>query len=214
MRLARPRARRLGKGSRAEPREVAAPRATTVAHAMVKPGRLHRVLASGACRQVDWQGRHHGRSRTQSNDGRAGVQSARESGAVRTGWTMSTTDAVLQRFRDLSLSLPETSEVGSWGHPNFRAGKRTFATFEWIKGRPSVAIRLGAEDVELLLLRHKQFFVTPYGKGQWVSVWADGPMNWQLVEELVERSYRLVALKRMIAALDGTQAQQRTDNAS
>ncbi len=127
---------------------------------------------------------------------------------------MSTTDAVLQRFRDLSLSLPETSEVGSWGHPNFRAGKRTFATFEWIKGRPSVAFRLGAEDVELLLLRHKQFFVTPYGKGQWVSVWADGPMNWQLVEELVERSYRLVALKRMIAALDGTQAQQRTDNAS
>ena len=57
-------------------------------------------------------------------------------------------------------------------------------------------------------------FVTPYGKGQWVSVWADGSMNWQLVEELVERSYRLVALNRMIAALDGTQAQQRIDNAS
>ena len=59
-----------------------------------------------------------------------------------------------------------------------------------------------------------QFFVTPYGKGQWISVWADGPMNWQLVEELVERSYRLVALKRMIVARDGTQGQQRTDNAS
>ncbi|HIA00884.1 MAG TPA: hypothetical protein EYN66_03090 [Myxococcales bacterium] len=78
----------------------------------------------------------------------------------------------------------------------------------------SVAFRLGAGDVELLLLRHKQFFVTPYGKGQWISVWADGPMKWQLVEELVERSYRLVALKRMIATLDGIQAQQRTNNAS
>ena len=48
---------------------------------------------------------------------------------------MSTTDAVLQRFRDLSLSLPETSEVGSWGHANFRSGKRTFATFEWGIGK-------------------------------------------------------------------------------
>lgn len=113
------------------------------------------------------------------------------------------TAALLERFRRLCLNFPETSEVESWGHPNFRAGKRTFATFEWIKGKPSVAFRVGTDDVDLLLLQHEQFFATPYGKGRWISIWADGDLNWQFVEELAERSYRRVALKRMIAALDG-----------
>jgi predicted DNA-binding protein (MmcQ/YjbR family) len=73
--------------------------------------------------------------------------------------------------------------------------------FEWVQGRPSVAFRLNTTDVDLLLNR-KRFFLTPYGRGQWVSVWADAPLNWPLVKRLVERSYRLVALKRMTDALD------------
>jgi predicted DNA-binding protein (MmcQ/YjbR family) len=107
----------------------------------------------------------------------------------------------LRQARGLCLSLPETSEVGSWGHPNFRAGKRTFVTFEWIRGRPSIALRLNSTDVDLLL-RRKGFFVTPYGQGRWVSVWVDRSLNWSLVARLLEKSYRVVALKRMIAALD------------
>ena len=114
---------------------------------------------------------------------------------------MRTSDRVLQRLRRLCLSLPESSEVGSWGHPNFRVGERTFATFEWINGRPSIAFRLNTTDVDLLLHR-KGFFVTPYGRGQWVSVWVDGPLDWGLVERLLQRSYRVVALKRMTAALE------------
>lgn len=110
-------------------------------------------------------------------------------------------DRVLQRIRKQCLSLPESREVASWGHPNFRAGKQTFVAFEWIEGRPSIAFRLNPTDVDLLL-RRKGFFATPYGRGQWVSLWADGALNWRLVERLLERSYRLVALKRMIAALD------------
>ena len=109
----------------------------------------------------------------------------------------------LQQVRKRCLMLPESSEVGSWGHPNFRTGKRTFVTFEWIKGRPSIAFRLNPTDVGFLL-RRKGFFVTPYGQGQWVSVWADGSLNWALVGRLLEQSYRIVALKRMIAVLDKT----------
>ena len=114
---------------------------------------------------------------------------------------MKRADHVLQQVRRLCLSLPESSEVGSWGHPNFRAGKRTFVTFEWIKGRPSIAFRLSPTDVDFLLHR-KGFFVTPYGRDQWVSMWADGSLNWRSVERLLEQSYRMVALKRMITALD------------
>jgi predicted DNA-binding protein (MmcQ/YjbR family) len=114
---------------------------------------------------------------------------------------MRTADRILGRFRKLCLSLPETSQADSWGHPNFRAGRRTFAAFEWVKGRPSLAFRLNPIDVDLLL-RRKRFFVTPYGRGRWVSVWADRSLNWRFVEHLLERSYREVAPKRMVALLD------------
>jgi predicted DNA-binding protein (MmcQ/YjbR family) len=103
-------------------------------------------------------------------------------------------------LRELCLSLPETSERASWGHPNFRAGKRTFVTFEVFNGRPSIAFRLNPVDVDLLL-RRKQFFATPYGRGQWVSLQADGSVNWRFVAQLVHRSYRTIATKRMILAL-------------
>jgi predicted DNA-binding protein (MmcQ/YjbR family) len=111
------------------------------------------------------------------------------------------TASAIERLRALCLSYPEASETASWGHPNFKAGKKVFAVFEHVKGRPSMAFRLQPTDVERLLTR-RQFFVTPYGRGQWVSLWADGAVDWKAVSDLVDRSYRLVALKRMVASLD------------
>jgi predicted DNA-binding protein (MmcQ/YjbR family) len=109
--------------------------------------------------------------------------------------------AALDRLRRLCLAYPESSEAPSWGHPNFKAGKKVFVAFEPIKGRPSIAFRLDPKDVERLLMR-KQFFETPYGRGKWVSLWADGELDWMAVTDLVDRSYRVVALKRMVSALD------------
>jgi predicted DNA-binding protein (MmcQ/YjbR family) len=98
--------------------------------------------------------------------------------------------------------LPETTERASWGHPNFLAGKKTFLTFECIHGRPSIAFRLDRVDIERLI-RDERFFATPYGRGQWVSIWVDITFDWDFVRDLIVRGYRLVALRRMIAALDG-----------
>lgn len=108
---------------------------------------------------------------------------------------------VVRRLRKVCLSFPETSESASWGHPNFRAGKRTFVTFEMIKGRPSIALRLDPAETGLLL-RRQHFFGTPYGRGLWVSLWADDGVDWNHVAELVDRSYRTVANKRMLKLLD------------
>jgi predicted DNA-binding protein (MmcQ/YjbR family) len=105
------------------------------------------------------------------------------------------------KLRALCLAFPETSETASWGHPNFRAGKRIFSAFEIVKGRPSIAFRLEATDVNRLL-RNNNFFSTPYGQGRWASMWVDGPVDWRLVARLLERSYRVVANKRMITVLD------------
>jgi predicted DNA-binding protein (MmcQ/YjbR family) len=112
------------------------------------------------------------------------------------------TDRALQRVRRLCLALPETSEMTAWGHPVFKAGKKTFVALELIKGRPSIAFRLEAVDVDLLS-NQGAFFETPYGRGLWASTWADARLNWALVASLVERSYRIVAPKRMLKLLDG-----------
>lgn len=108
---------------------------------------------------------------------------------------------VLARFRSLCLDLPGTTETGSWGHPNFRAGKRTFAAYEVVNGRPSMAFRLAPDEVRHFLTM-RGFFQTPYGRGMWVSLDAAGRISWSLVKTLTEQSYRLVAPKRMIDTLE------------
>ena len=110
-------------------------------------------------------------------------------------------DAVLTRVRSLCLSLPETTETGSWGHPNFRAGRRTFVTYEWIQKRPSIAFRLNPADV-VKYAGVRGFIRTPYGRDEWISMKADGRMNWRLAKELIIKSYKLVALTRMIQTLE------------
>lgn len=103
-------------------------------------------------------------------------------------------EVTLARLRSLCLSLPKTNETASFGHPNFKAGKKTFVAFERVKGRASIAFRLAPGDVERLL-RRAHYFATPYGRGLWASMWADGPIDWRVVRDLVERSYRVVTAK-------------------
>ena len=107
---------------------------------------------------------------------------------------------VLARVRRLCLALPETAETESWGHPNFRAGTRTFCTCEIVNGRPSIAFRLAPPEVERVS-RRRYFFATPYGRGLWISRWVDHAVDWREIATLLEHSYRRVANKRMLGAL-------------
>jgi predicted DNA-binding protein (MmcQ/YjbR family) len=105
---------------------------------------------------------------------------------------MSRPDQILERLRKLCLSFPEVSEVEAWGHPNFRAGKKTFAVFERYRGRPSIAFKV-EDGMQEVLIDEVQFFRTPYlGNRGWVSVWVDGDPDWKLVKDLVRRSYRIM----------------------
>jgi predicted DNA-binding protein (MmcQ/YjbR family) len=108
---------------------------------------------------------------------------------------------IFARARRACLVLPDTRETSSWGHPNFRAGKRTFCAFELIGGRPSIAFRLAADHPELRLRR--DIFSTPYGRSAWTSLWVDGTIDRGTIEILVEHSYRAVATRRMLQALKG-----------
>ncbi len=111
-------------------------------------------------------------------------------------------DRTLARLRTICLRLPETSEVPSWGHPNFKAGRKMFACLEEAHGTLAVCFRARLLDRESLL-RDDRFFIPPYaGSGGWVAMRAEARMDWGMLQDLILESYRMVALKRMLRALE------------
>jgi len=105
---------------------------------------------------------------------------------------------VFARLRKLCLALPETKETTSWGHPTFRVGKKVFCSFEIFGGRPAVAFRASTADAKRIA-RKKDFFATPYGRGVWVSRWVDVAVDQKLMATMIDRSFRQVAPKRLVA---------------
>src|SRR5437016_2234775 len=111
--------------------------------------------------------------------------------------------ALLMKVRQICLSLPEVAETVKWGHPTFEAGKKIFAVLDRYYGRPCIAFR-ASEKEQTKLLRDKRFFPAPYAAAQgWVCLRADGELEWSEVRGLLVASYRVVAIKRMLSALDG-----------
>jgi predicted DNA-binding protein (MmcQ/YjbR family) len=110
--------------------------------------------------------------------------------------------SVLARLRKVCLPLPEVRETVKWGHPTFEAGKKIFAVLDRYDGRPCIAFRAPLETLDELLA-DERFTEAPYAaRFGWVCLNIEGSIDWVEVERLVQGSYRLVALKRMIAALD------------
>lgn len=113
-------------------------------------------------------------------------------------------DPVLARLRRVCLDLPETREVEAWGRPTFRAGK-IFATYGAGQEHPSGLIIKPDPGDEPALRQDPRFTVPPYYP-RWLCIDLDGETDWEEVGELVEASYRQVALKRMLRALDDRRA--------
>jgi hypothetical protein len=113
-------------------------------------------------------------------------------------------DPFLGDLRSISLALPETAEVEAWGRPTFRAGRKIFAVFSGnSEDRYSVIFKPDADE-RPALVGDARFYVPPYfGPGGWLALdFSAAPVDWAEVAELVETSYRQVALKRMVKALD------------
>src|ERR671910_309842 len=92
-------------------------------------------------------------------------------------------DPYLADVRKVFLDFPEAVEVEAWGRPTFRAGKKIFGVFSGTDERP---------------------YSPPYfGPSGWLALDLEGgPVDWYEVRELADASYRQVALKRMLRALD------------
>jgi hypothetical protein len=114
----------------------------------------------------------------------------------------------LVRLRKLCLALPEAHEVEAWGEPTFRVRNKMFAMHAASGnhhggGRPAVWCKATPVDQDLLIRAEpERFFKPPYvGPSGWVGVWLDGKVDWNILESILREAYRLIAPKRLAAAL-------------
>jgi predicted DNA-binding protein (MmcQ/YjbR family) len=113
-------------------------------------------------------------------------------------------DPYLADLREICLGFPEAVEVEAWGRPTFRAGKKIFAVFTSHDDHDFSVTFKPEDDEGPALLGEARFYSPPYfGPAGWVALdFTAAPVDWAEVAELMEGSYRLVALKRMVKALD------------
>lgn len=114
----------------------------------------------------------------------------------------------LPLVREICLALPEVTERLSHGAPTWFAGKKTMVMFLddhhgdgrlalWVAAPPGVQRDMVEQEPE-------RFFVPPYVGGRgWLGVRLDRAPDWDEVADIVEDAYRAVAIKRLLAQLDG-----------
>ena len=113
-----------------------------------------------------------------------------------------TNSPILARIRSIVLPLPEAKEEIKWGHPVFVAGKKMFAGFGEDESRATLGFKVPDDQFDKLV-DSGRFYPAPYAaRFGWVSIDLREPIDWKELEMLLVQSYRLVALRRMVAELD------------
>ena len=106
--------------------------------------------------------------------------------------------AIGARLRAICLALPEANEEVMRRGPSYRVGTRSSPS----NVRGTTGSRSGARAGGLAGLHPRReparFFIPPYfGSRGWIGVGLDEAADWREVEAFVQRSYRLVAPKRL-----------------
>jgi len=103
---------------------------------------------------------------------------------------------LLKKLRKLCAELPETEELETWGHPTFRVRDKIFASF----GESEDQLRIGCKQTvidQTALVKDPRFSIAKYvGRYGWISIAAE-EVKWPMIEDLVLRSYRLIAPKTL-----------------
>ncbi len=113
-----------------------------------------------------------------------------------------TNERILVMLREICMQFPEACETVKWGNPTFEAGKKMFAVLDHYDGSVCVAFRSLVDDTNELT-KDPTIFPAPYGaKHGWWCIRADKTIPRSKLASLIETSYRSVAIKRMLTALD------------
>ena len=109
--------------------------------------------------------------------------------------TMSGEDKSLKRLREICLRIPGVTETSSWGHANWRVGKKLFAAFEETRSGNVVSFFAGLERQDELL-ENARFFLPRYTDHHgWLCLKVDRKTDWAEVRSLVLQSHSLVTSK-------------------
>jgi predicted DNA-binding protein (MmcQ/YjbR family) len=111
---------------------------------------------------------------------------------------------LIERVRRICFELPEVVEVEAWGRPTFRAAKPIFVHVAATAENPfSIVVKTDPQEHPALIEDGRFYGVPYYDRARWVGADLDGPRtDWELLAELIETSYRQVANRRQLRALD------------
>lgn len=119
---------------------------------------------------------------------------------------MAKTRTISEVVRELCLGLPEAREVRSHGSPDFRVGKRTFASYSVNHhgdGRIALWLNMPPGAQQLYVeVEPEHFFVPPYvGPRGWLGVQLDRGLDWGRIGSLVREAYAFSAPPQLIAQM-------------
>lgn len=138
------------------------------------------------------------------HESRAVPRDTRQYGHVAHPRMFDDADPLLARVRVSCARLPQAVEFESHGRPNFRAGSRqVFAVYGAGPDHPYALILRIDPDDEAGLRADPRLFIPPYYPDRLALDLDTADIDWSEVDELLESSYRSVASRRMIRALEG-----------
>ena len=119
-------------------------------------------------------------------------------------------EALQARIRALALAMPESDEVTSHGMPCYGiSGGKKFAYFTWDHhhdGATAVIVKTSSPDEQAMLIEQDEaIFYKPayFGASGWIGVRLDqGEVDWEMVEQKIAASWRLVAPRKLTKLLD------------
>lgn len=118
-------------------------------------------------------------------------------------WLGMEAQRILATMHDHCLRLPESTRDVSGGHPTWKGGKKAYAGVTHDQGRLKLRFKIGIEQ-QAFLVADQRYTIPPYyGTSGWINLDVQNGVNWGEVDGLLESSYRQIALKRMLKALDG-----------
>jgi hypothetical protein len=110
----------------------------------------------------------------------------------------------LVRLQKICLALPEAEERETWGEPTFRVRNKIFCSQIVRDERPALTCKAPAGSQAILVgADPKRFFVPRYvGHKGWIGMWLDKGIDWREVAEIVRRSYRMTAPKKLAVRVE------------
>lgn len=114
-----------------------------------------------------------------------------------------TTDEVLERLREICLSLPRTKETLTWGKPHFRVGEKIFCGCGDQKGEPTIGLKLTTADSKRIM-KAPGITKAAYSRPNdgWIAIQPNDFDDWDEINRMVLESYRLVAPKKILKLLE------------